>query len=208
MLEYKNEGVLLVISGPSGAGKGTLCKALKEKINYGLSISATTRKPRAGETDGVNYYFLSRAAFEEKLRENGFIEWAEVYGNYYGTPKAPVEKMLKEGKDVVLEIDPQGAMSVRAQMPDAVLIFVMPPSYVELESRIRGRGTETEGQITKRLSCAVSEINRLPSYDYIVVNDDVSTAVNDLIAIISAEKCRVTRNRNLPNRFISDKENE
>lgn len=208
MLEYKNEGILLVISGPSGAGKGTLCNALKEKIHYGLSISATTRKPRDGEVDGVNYYFLSRKEFEDELKNNGFIEWAEVYGNYYGTPKAPVEKMLRSGQDVILEIDPQGAMNVRKQMPNAVLIFVMPPSYDELASRLHGRGTETEDQIAGRLSCAVGEINTMPSYDYVVVNDDIETATEDILAIISAEKCKTSRNSDLPQQFVSEKENK
>lgn len=205
MLEYKKEGVLLVISGPSGAGKGTICNALKEKIHYGLSVSATTRKPRPGEVNGVNYYFLTREEFEDQIEHDGFIEWAEVYGNYYGTPKAPVEKMLRSGQDVVLEIDIQGAMKVKECMKEAVLVFVMPPSYDELVHRLQGRATETEEQIAGRLSCAANEIKTMPSYDYVVVNDDVETATNDILAIISAEKSRTTRNRHLPQQFITEK---
>ena len=208
MLTHDQKGVLIVMSGPSGAGKGTLCAHLREQISMELSISATTRQPRPGEVDGVNYFFMTRDEFKQKIHEDGFIEWAEVYGNFYGTPRKYVEEMLKNGKNVMLEIDPQGARSVKLCMPDAVLVFIMPPSYKELERRIRGRGTETEEQIRKRLSCAVGEINTLASYDYVIINDDIDVAVENLKSIISAERCKVSRNTMLPRTFILEKDSE
>lgn len=206
MVTLDNKGVLIVMSGPSGAGKGTLCAALKEKLPMALSISATTRQPRDGEVDGVNYFFLSKDAFEEKIKNDGFIEWAEVYGNYYGTPKAYVEEMLGSGKNVMLEIDTQGAANVKKNMPDAVLIFIMPPSYKELESRLRGRGTEQEEQIQKRLSCAIDEINAMSGYDYVIINDDIDKAVNDIVAIVTTQRFNVNRNLNMPSIFAAEKE--
>ncbi len=206
MVTLDNKGVLIVMSGPSGAGKGTLCAALKEKLPMALSISATTRQPRDGEVDGVNYFFLSKDAFEEKIKNDGFIEWAEVYGNYYGTPKAYVEEMLGSGKNVMLEIDTQGAANVKKNMPDAVLIFIMPPSYKELESRLRGRGTEQEEQIQKRLSCAIDEINAMSCYDYVIINDDIDKAVNDIVAIVTTQRFNVNRNLNMPSIFAAEKE--
>ena len=202
------KGVLIVMSGPSGAGKGTLCAHLREQISMELSISATTRQPRPGEVEGKNYFFLTREEFKKKIHEDGFIEWAEVYGNYYGTPRKYVEDMLLDGKNVMLEIDPQGAKSVKLSIPDAVLVFIMPPSYKELERRIRGRGTETEEQMTRRLSCAVSEINTLAAYDYVIINDDIDVAVENLKSIISAERCKVARNATLPRKFILEKDCE
>lgn len=206
MLEHKKEGILIVMSGPSGAGKGTLCKCLREQISVEYSISATTRSPRSGEIEGVNYFFLDRSEFEQRIKEDGFIEWAEVYGNYYGTPKEYVEHMLMLGQDVMLEIDPQGAKAVKKQMPDAVLVFIMPPSFNELENRIRGRGTENEEQIITRLSCAINEINTLDAYDYVIVNDNIDDAVKDLRAIINAEKCHVSRNKAISEQFVLEKE--
>ncbi len=208
MLTHDHRGVLLVMSGPSGAGKGTLCAHLREQISVALSISATTRAPRAGEKEGVNYFFLSEEEFKQKIKEDGFIEWAKVYDNYYGTPRKYVEEMLEAGKNVMLEIDPQGAKSVKLRIPDAVLVFIMPPSYKELERRIRGRGTETEEQIEKRLSCAVGEINTLAAYDYVIINADIQEAVNNLKAIIAAERCKVSRNTSLPTTFILEKDSE
>ena len=204
-----DRGILIVISGPSGAGKGTICKALLEKRDdLYLSVSATTREPRKGEVHGVNYYFKTKEEFIEKVKENDFLEWAEVYGNFYGTPRKYVEEQLAAGKNVMLEIDPQGAKSVKLTMPDAVLVFVMPPSYKELERRIRGRATETEEQIVKRLSCAVSEINTLAAYDYVIINDDIDVAVESLKSIIEAERCKVSRNTSLPSTFILEKDSE
>ena len=208
MLAHDKKGILLVMSGPSGAGKGTLCARLREQIPVALSISATTRAPRKGEQEGVNYFFMTQEEFKQKIHEDGFIEWAKVYDNYYGTPRKYVEDMLEAGQDVMLEIDPQGAKSVKLRIPDAVLVFIMPPSYKELERRIRGRGTETEEQIEKRLSCAVGEINTLAAYDYVIINPDIQAAVDNLKAIIAAERCKVSRNTAIPTTFILEKDSE
>ncbi len=208
MLTHDKKGILLVMSGPSGAGKGTLCAHLRQQIPVALSVSATTRAPRKGEQEGVNYFFMTQEAFKQKIQEDGFIEWARVYDNYYGTPRKYVEDLLASGQDVMLEIDPQGAKSVKLRNPDAVLVFIMPPSYKELERRIRGRGTETEEQIEKRLSCAVGEINTLAAYDYVIINADIQTAVDNLKAILEAERCKVSRNTSIPTTFIVDKESE
>ncbi|MBS4804263.1 MAG: guanylate kinase, partial [Clostridium sp.] len=155
-----NRGVLIVISGPSGAGKGTICKALLEKHkNIYLSVSATTRTPREGEVEGVNYYFLTKEDFEEKVRNNGFLEYANVHGNFYGTPKVNVEKMLEDGKDVILEIDIQGALQVKENFKEGVFIFILPPSMEELKQRIIKRGSETEESLMTRFKNAYKEIN-------------------------------------------------
>ena len=206
MLSHKKEGILLVLSGPSGAGKGTLCNKLRDSVAINYSISATTRAPRTGEVDGVNYFFMTKDDFRQKIASDGFLEWAEVYGNYYGTPLDYIQTMTAQGNDVMVEIDPQGAKQVKLKMPNAVLIFIMPPSYRELENRIRGRGTENEEQIQTRLGSAVTEINTLSIYDYVVVNDDLDEAVSDLKTILNAEKCQVIRNRMLPSEFTRDKE--
>lgn len=205
-MEHKQSGILVVLSGPSGAGKGTLCNHLREQIDLSYSISATTRAPRPGEVDTVSYFFMTRETFEKKRDQDGFLEWAEVYGNYYGTPADYVYAMLDRGEDVMLEIDPQGAKQVKLKRPDAVLVFIMPPSYHELEQRIRGRGTESEEQILKRLGSAVQEIQTLSAYDYVIVNDDIEEAVYDLKSIINAEKCKVLRNTNIPFQFVAEKE--
>lgn len=208
MLKHKTEGILIVFSGPSGAGKGTLCDYLREEIDIKYSISTTTRAPRPGEVDGVNYFFLDKEVFKQQILEEGFLEWAEVYGQYYGTPRANVERALARGDDVMLEIDPQGAKQVKLKMKDAVLVFIMPPSYAELERRIRGRGTETDEQIERRLAGAMNEINTLTAYDYIIVNDDIHAALSDIKGIIDAEKCRVERNSSIPRQFSIQKEME
>ena len=152
------KGLLVVVSGPSGAGKGTICQALLERTSLAYSVSATTRKPRAGEVDGVNYHFLSLEAFEEMIEKDGLLEWAKVYDNYYGTPLKKVEEKLAAGEDILLEIDTQGAMKVREKFPEGVYIFILPPSLAELERRIRGRDTETEEILKKRLDAAIGEI--------------------------------------------------
>lgn len=189
-----NRGVLIVISGPSGAGKGTICKALLEKHkNIYLSVSATTRLPREGEVEGVNYYFLTKDDFEEKVRNNGFLEYANVHGNFYGTPKVNVEKMLEDGKDVILEIDIQGALQVKENFKEGVFIFILPPSMEELKQRIIKRGSETEESLMTRFKNAYKEINYVSKYNYAVVNDTLEVAVAKVEGIITAEKCRVDR---------------
>lgn len=208
MLEHKSEGVLIVLSGPSGAGKGTLCNYLRQEIDIKYSTSTTTRKPRPGEIDGISYFFTDKDSFRHEIKEDAFLEWAEVYGEYYGTRYDKVEEFLLEGQDVMLEIDPQGAKQVKLKNQAAVLVFIMPPSYAELERRIRGRGTETEEQIERRLAGALNEINTLTAYDYIIVNDDIYEALEDLKSIINAERCRVERNTKIPLQFQFEKEKE
>lgn len=183
----RNKGILIVVSGFSGAGKGTLMKKLvQEYDNYALSISATTRAPRAGEEDGREYFFLSREAFEQKIAENGLIEYACYCDNYYGTPRDYVERQLAAGRDVILEIEIQGALKIRKQFPTALLLFVMPPDARELKRRLAGRGTETEEVIEKRMARAVEEAEGIEEYDYIVVNDDLEVCVRKLHEIILA----------------------
>ncbi len=185
------KGLLVVVSGPSGTGKGTVCaELLKETKNLSYSISATTRQPRVGEVDGENYYFLTKESFEEKIRENAFLEYANVYGNYYGTPLGQLDERRESGEDILLEIDTQGALNVMNRCPDGVFIFLIPPSLHELECRIRGRGTESKDSLEKRLSSAEEEIRIGKKYQYVVVNDTVSKAVRQIQAILLAEHCR------------------
>lgn len=198
------KGVLLVISGPSGAGKGTICKALLEKHKeIYLSVSATTREPRNGEVEGVNYFFLKKEDFLQKVEEGDFLEHAEVYGNYYGTPKSSVQKMIDEGRDVILEIDIQGALKVKENCEEGIFIFILPPSMEELKQRIIKRGSETPESLMRRFKSAYKEINYISKYNYAVVNDEVDTAVSKIEAIINAEKCRVDR---MKNKILDSKE--
>ena len=191
----KSRGLLLVVSGPSGAGKGTICNALVgSHPEIFLSVSATTRKPREGEIEGKSYYFMQEEQFKDKIANCGFIEWACFCGNYYGTPKDKVEQLLDEGKDVILEIEVQGAMKVRSEYPEAVFVFVLPPSMHELRNRIVGRGTETEEVINERLKTAAWEFSHIAKYNYILLNDNIESAVERFSAIICAEKARVPRN--------------
>lgn len=188
------KGLLIVISGPSGAGKGTICKNLLEREpQLCLSVSATTRSPREGEVDGVNYHFMTKEDFKHKIEEGDFIEYAQVYDNFYGTPKSNVEKLLNEGKDVILEIDIQGALKVKENFDSGVFIFILPPSMEELKQRIIKRGSETPESLMKRFKSAYKEINFVSRYNYAVVNDEVEEATDKLEAIILAEKCRVDR---------------
>ena len=189
------KGLLVVVSGASGTGKGTVCKKVLEDMpNLVYSISATTRAPREGETDGVEYYFLTREEFQKKIDEKKFLEYANVYGNYYGTPLDKIEEQLERGKNVLLEIDTQGALNVQEKCPDGVYIFLLPPSLEELRARIEGRGTETPETLARRLQSAAAEIEIGRKYDYAVVNDSVEKAVEKVKSIIVAESCKVSRN--------------
>lgn len=191
------KGLLLVVSGPSGAGKGTICKALLNKNDQiKLSVSATTRKPRNGEVHGVNYFFIEKEEFTKMIENGEFLEYAQIYDNFYGTPKAAIIECLEKGQDVILEIEMQGARQIKEVYPEGVFIFVLPPSLEELKSRIVGRGTETQEEIEKRFSCAFEEINQIVNYDYFIVNEDIEKSVSDVEAIICAEKNKVTRYKN------------
>ena len=190
---YENHpGELFIISGPSGAGKGTICKRLVEETeNIQISVSATTREPREGEVDGVNYFFLDKDTFKKRIDEGGFLEHAEVFDNYYGTPKAPVEEKLADGIDVLLEIDVQGAAKIKETYPEGIFIFILPPSLNELRNRLINRGKDSMEVIEKRLSLALGEIQQMFMYDYFVVNDDLEEAVNLVKSIVEAEHVRV-----------------
>ena len=192
---YYSKGLLIVISGPSGVGKGTVCRELVKQntTDIEISVSATTRKPRDGEIQGVSYHFKSKNEFEDMIKLEQFLEYAKVYDNYYGTPKAYVMDRLKKGNDIVLEIDTQGAMQVKRNFPEGIFIFIMPPSFEELKRRIIDRGTETKEDIKKRLRSTYEEVKLARNYDYVVFNDEVSSAVEKIYSIISAEKCRVNR---------------
>ncbi|MDR3294936.1 MAG: guanylate kinase [Clostridiales Family XIII bacterium] len=185
------KGTLFVVSGPSAVGKGTICDELAGRGQVFLSVSMTTRPPRHGESDGKDYIFVSKEAFERTVSEGGFLEYAEVYGNYYGTPKTPVAERLDAGEDVVLEIDVQGAMKIKEHCPDGVFVFILPPSMEELRKRITGRAADTEKSIDLRLGKALREIGCIGGYDYYIVNERLETAVNRMEAIIEAARARV-----------------
>lgn len=188
-------GLLFVVSGPSAAGKGTVCKRILAETDLELSVSATTRKPRPGEIHGREYYFLTEEEFLRTIHENGFVEHVHNFGCRYGTLVKDVEDKLAQGKDLILEIDVQGGYLVREKFPQAILIFLVPPTLMELEHRIRGRGTEDEASIRDRLMTAEKEVECLKDYDYLVVNDRLESAVEDMKAVIRAEQCRVTKDK-------------
>ena len=191
----KHAGKLFILSGPSGAGKGTICKELlaqTSRDDVQLSVSMTTRNPRNGETEGVSYYFVSKEEFLRKIEAGGLLEHAEVYGNYYGTPKQPVIEKLAAGIDVILEIDMQGALKVKENYPNGVFIFILPPSMSELRKRLTGRGTETAEAIEMRLGETLKELSYIDKYDYCVVNGKLDEAVNRVKSILIAEHSRVT----------------
>ena len=193
-----SKGNLFIVTGPSGAGKGTvLGRVMPSMEDLHYSVSATTRAPREGEEDGVNYYFLRKEQFLEMIGQGAFLEHAEYVGNYYGTPAGPVDECLNKGMDVVLEIEVQGALIVKQRRPEAKLVFIIPPSFSDLELRLRSRGTETEETIAKRLEKAREEYQMADQYDYIVLNDKVEKAADELRAIILASRCAVGRRINL-----------
>lgn len=192
----ENRGILIVVSGFSGAGKGTLMKELLKRYPdmYALSISATTRTPRAGEEDGREYFFISREEFEKMIAKGELIEYARYVENYYGTPRGYVEEKLEQGKDVILEIEIQGALKVKKAFPATLLLFVTPPSASELKSRLVGRGTETMDVIKSRMDRACEEAQGVESYDYLIVNDDLDACVEEMHSIIRGEHRRISRN--------------
>jgi guanylate kinase len=188
------KGLLIVLSGPSGTGKGTVCKALLNKRpDIALSISCTTREPRAGEVNGKHYFFTDHSDFENRIEGGEFLEYANVFSNFYGTPRGFVEETRASGKDVLLEIDVQGALKVKESSPDGVFIFLIPPSMAELEKRIRSRGTETEEKIRERLGKAKAEMDLMDRYDYVIINDKVDYVVEKIESILIAEKLSVKR---------------
>lgn len=195
MIVAKKQGSLIIISGTTCAGKGTVVQHLIQRNpNLVLSTSYTSRDMREGEVNGKEYYFISQEEFEEKIKHNDFLEYAKVqYGRYYGTPKKEVKEMLEMGKDVILEIDVKGAQIIKEQFPETVLIFIMAPSMDEVKKRIKARGKENNEQIIKRFQVAYQEINEIPKYNYVVVNDEIENAVQKIEAILLSEKCRVDR---------------
>ena len=188
-----NKGRLFVISGPSGTGKGTICKELIKDDKIRLSVSMTTRNPREGEVHGVSYYFAIKEEFLQIIEAGGFLEYAEVFGNYYGTPKMEVLELLDEGIDVLLEIDVQGALQIKEVYPEAVLVFILPPSMEELRARLTGRGTETQDVVERRLGEAAKEISYVKHYDYAVINDDLEEAIENVKTVIKASHFGVTQ---------------
>ncbi len=202
----KKRGILTVVSGFAGAGKGSTMKGLLEKYadRYALSVSVTTRAPRPGEEEGKAYYFRTKEQFEEMITNDELIEYANYVGNYYGTPKEYVEKQLEEGKDVILEIEIQGALKVKERMPDTVLLFISPPSANELKRRLIGRGTEDLVTIQKRLYRASEESEGIEKYDYFVINDSLEDCVEEVHMIIQSEKSRIFRNKDLINQIRNE----
>jgi len=194
-VNFKERGLLIVLSGPSGVGKGTVCRALREEEDNNLqySVSATTRKPREGEVEGVHYFFKSREEFERMIEQKELLEHAEFVGNYYGTPVEWVRETLESGQDVILEIEVQGAFQVKELLPEAVFLFLAPPSLQELRNRLIGRGTESEEVIKQRLLVAREEIELMDAYDYVVTNDEVDKAIDRIKAIVTAEHCKRER---------------
>lgn len=191
-MAFLKKGVLMIVSGPAGVGKGTIVKEAVEKSENSiyLSVSATTRQPRSIDKEGVTYFFKTKEEFENMIENNELLEWACYVDNYYGTPLKPVKDALENGKDVILEIEVQGAFKVKENFPEAVLTFIVPPSLEILEERLRGRNTETEEQIQKRLNTAKGELEKVEKYDYVIENDTVEKAVSDLFCVLKSEKLK------------------
>ena len=206
-MKMKHKGILIVVSGFSGAGKGTLMKQLVRTYdNYALSVSMTTRSPRAGEEEGKEYFFVSKEVFEEKISQEGLIEYASYCDNYYGTPRDYVEKQLEKGKDVILEIEIQGALKVKDKFPTALLMFVMPPGAAELKKRLEGRGTESPEVIQKRLKRATEEAEGIEQYDFIVINDKLEECVDEMHSLILAAHFTPNRNEEFINNMRKELE--
>ncbi len=194
-MKLNERGLLVIISGPSGVGKGTIRKALFNIAdnNFCYSVSMTTRKPREGEVDGQDYFFVSREEFEKRIKENGFLEYAEFVGEYYGTPMDYIEKQMELGKEVIVEVEVQGALQVKERIPEAVFVFIVPPSKKDLIKRLENRGTDSKDKIKKRIEKAEREYSLAYKYDYIVVNDEVNNAADRIYAIIRAEHAKTER---------------
>ena len=206
MIKTKKRGLLIVISSPSGCGKGTVIRSLlKKNNNLWVSISCTSREKREKEVDGVDYYFLTREEFEQKIKNNEMLEYAEYVNNYYGTPKDKVNEHLEKGLDVILEIEIQGALKIKEMYKETIFIFILPPSMEELRNRLSNRNTETKDKIDKRFKKAYTEINELSKYNYVVVNDKVESASDKINAIITSERCRVDRIEEV---YLNTKEEE
>lgn len=208
-MKLDDKGLLVVLSGPSGVGKGTVRKALFDRIDHNLvySVSKTTRSPRKGEVDGKDYIFVSQESFKEDIKNNKFLEYAEFVGNYYGTPIDEIQKQIALANEVVLEIEIEGAMQVRKKMPEAVFIFIAPPSIDALYKRLRGRGTETEEVIQKRVEKSINQIKLAYLYDYIVINDTVDNAADRIMNIIRAEHAKTERTIHKYMRILEGEEN-
>lgn len=201
-IAMNKKGLLFIISGPAGSGKGTIVSRVRELAQFDFSVSATTRAPRPNEEHGIHYYFITKEEFEKKIADGEMLEYAQYIDNYYGTPKMPVEDALNAGRNIVLDIEVKGALQVKEKMPEAVMIYILPPDYETLLARIRGRGTETEEVIQKRMRTARNEIETFPKYDYVVINDTVEKAAEDVLAILRAENMKTFRNLDIKEKFF------
>ena len=201
----ENKGIMLVVSGPAGSGKGTVNAMLLKRDDFAFSVSATTRAARPGEVDGVNYHFITRESFLERIDSGDMLEYTEYCGNFYGTPLKEAEEVLRSGKNLILEIEVEGAMNVKRKYPDAVLVLLLPPSYSVQEARLRGRGTETEEKILLRLARAKEEVALADCYDYVVYNydDKADEAAAHILSIVDAEKCSIKRNTRVADKYLN-----